>query len=197
MGTQSNDTPNFYSNRGEIWVAADGRRFYCTQNASKDWRPVKQIDRVQTTNIVSGVAAVDFINLPTSYYTVFQFIIYNLVPATNSTNLQVRVGYGSGPTWDTTSNYTTNTGSTATYMTTGSGLSNSIYEGAHGEFFVYDPANTSKYTQFRGNLAMAQTTTTMTGRYIASANNVTAIRFFMSSGNINEGRITLYGITYE
>ena len=161
----------------------------------------------------STSATLDFTAFISSTYDTYLFKIVGLIPATSTSILYMRMGTGAGPTYDTGANYGAqvmrhNSGAAA-FAGADSGLTqiqlttNWLSTGSHpiaGTINFYGPQNATLY-KFVGaelvypdsginNMVMANTS----GQY-NSATAVTAVRFYMSAGNITSGTIRVYGIT--
>jgi len=148
----------------------------------------------------SASATVDLDNLLSATYDNYVVMVNDLLPATNSVNLHMRIGTGATPTYQTT-----------TYI---DGLSNTT----HFEPFVradrsaYALSNTSgRETALTVNVSNANgggdksfyaignpNIATLPGCISygswQTATVITSIRFYMSSGNIATGEFRVYGI---
>ena len=158
----------------------------------------------------SASAQLDF-TLISSTYDTYVFELVQIQAATSAANLLLRVGTGGTPTYDTGSNYnwanaiSNSAGGTAF---TGSGGTTSIELAASmgngatnslgGTVKLYDPANTTFHKRFTNQIFYANSAGTFSqrsgGGSYATTTAVTAVRFFMSSGNIAAGTIRMYGL---
>jgi len=165
----------------------------------------------------SSSATLDFTSCITSTYDEYQIEIVNIVPATNSVNLYMRMATDGGSTYDTTSGHYlwegvswragagTNVSGSITdgqiNITSLNGLTigNDSKWGVMGSFKYYSPLSTSVYKQLLGQIGNIYTDNTLYingqvhGEYI-SLTATNAFRFLMSSGNIASGTIRCYGI---
>lgn len=160
----------------------------------------------------SASATLDFTSFISSTYDTYMFKFVTIVPATSTAILNMRMGTGGGPTYDTGGNYGTqlfrhsfnasalsgaDSGATSIALTTAW-----LSAGNHpiaGSLELYDPQNTSWFKWVSGkfvypdsgisNMAVSE----MGGEYLV-ATAVTAVRFYMSSGNITSGTIRVYGV---
>lgn len=149
-------------------------------------------------------------------YSGYEFHVRDLVSATDDVGLHFRVGTGGTPTYQTT-NYSYSaagnsssggavysfSGSLTTQITfnnfTGSnGISNVASEGGMACFVRIGKPSTTQYhpitwhsTYFSANVGAAY----MSGSGVwVTTTALTAVRFFLSSGNIASGTITMYGV---
>jgi hypothetical protein len=169
-----------------------------------------------STQSASTSAQIDFTGLDNSYQVYF-VQLDNIVPSTDNVTLNMRVGTGGTPTYDTGSNYAwsgaavhtagteVNGGSSsATEMQivpTGSNTTNlgsSTGENLSGIVYFSNPSNSSLYKvaswKVGGFSAGALPMSCEGSGTYKSTTAVTAIRFLMSSGNIASGTFTLYGV---
>lgn len=164
----------------------------------------------------SSSATIDFTGLGSTYDT---YVVHysSVKPATDDVALCVRIGTGAGPTYATgASDYSyqfayvgtatvTGVGSNSaaqiflTTSGTGQGIGNASGEHCSGFLQFDDPEITSNFQTFRFQNSYLNTSTSLNavigggGKY-NSAGAITAIRFFMSSGNIASGHFVLYGL---
>lgn len=145
-----------------------------------------------------------------SDFDVYEFQMVGILPATNAVDLQVRMGTGAGPTWDTGNNYQW---SLAQWSQTGAGASiggnavafikilNSLGNTATGALGttlnLYDPLSAASHKFVDVDASYIDSSPNYNrmvsgGRYM-SATALTGLRFFMSSGNIASGTIRCYG----
>ena len=161
----------------------------------------------------SASSSLDFTAFISSTYDDYLFKFVNVLPATSTAILQMRVGTGGGPTYDSGTNYGTqlfrhsfnasavsgaDSGATSIALTTAW-----LSTGTHaigGSLELYDPQSTTfqKYVSGKfvypdsgiSNMAVSE----MGGQWNNSGTAITAVRFLMSSGNITSGTIRVYGI---
>ena len=167
---------------------------------------------ISTTDI-SNAATVDI--TMSSGYDAYQFVLGNVIPVTNGAGLEMRTSSNSGSSFDSgASDY--NWGLTYLDMDSGNAVASlSLKEhsimrvtrdfvggfgtgaGISGTITVYHP-HLSRETHLYGGL----TFTNSSGRSVRnefggtrrSSTAVNAVRFFMTSGNVHSGTITLYGM---
>jgi hypothetical protein len=160
----------------------------------------------------SASSSLDFATFISSTYDTYMFTFISIGPATSTAIFYMRMGTGGGPTYDTGANYGSqllrHNNAAAAYSGSDSGANQIalttawLSAGNHpiaGSLELYDPQNASLYKWVSGkfvypdsgisNMVVAE----MGGQY-DSATAVTAVRFFMSSGNITSGTIRVYGI---
>lgn len=160
----------------------------------------------------SASASLDFTTFISGTYDTYQFELVDIVPATNATDLWLRVGTGAGPTWDTGSNYQyhgslwNTAGASGVVQSTsdskvvlGQSVSNTASDGGYnGRVTWRDPGSASARKAYLGASTNAQSTGNFTfntggGQYkITTA--MTGVQFLMSSGNIASGTIRVYGL---
>jgi hypothetical protein len=155
----------------------------------------------------SNSATLDFTGL--SGYTKYLIIFENILPVTSgpTQNLNLRFGTGGGPTY-ITSNYSytyivsSTGGGVAGGGTTGSliFLATNLYNagiGVNGSLFVdgmLSGYTTSQGTFYNSSSAIAWWTHISGGGNYSNTTAKTALRFFITSGNILSGTASLYGI---
>lgn len=161
----------------------------------------------------SGVASIDLENWYSADYDEYQIEVLNLIPATNTDQLYMRVSTNGGISYDSGANY----GSGSFYLRDGSsdydlgdnsganeikltyGLSNIVANGGvNGTFKMYNPGSTIHYKAINFTLSAIHSTSSYlynmwgTGRYY-STTAVNAFQFLMSTGNIT-GTVRVYGV---
>lgn len=157
----------------------------------------------------SASAQLDF--AISSTYDTYVFELVNINAATSAASLLLRVGTGAGPTYDTGSNYNWASAISnsvpasavaGSASTTSIELALSMNNGATtslvGTVKLYDPANTTFHKRFTTQIVYVNSSSQLTQRIgggsYATTTAVTAVRFFMSSGNIAAGTIRMYGL---
>jgi hypothetical protein len=161
----------------------------------------------------SSSASLDFTTFISSTYDTYLLYAVGIVPASNAVDLNVEIGTGGGPTYDTGSNYEwgaagmrsdavafTNAGSTGVAK-----LFNSMSNTAGYGFGTASLSATNLQSTALRKIIQG------TGQFVTSApanaffnwgmswnttaTAVTALRFIMSSGNIASGIIRIYGVS--
>ena len=166
---------------------------------------------LSTVTVSSATANITFDNLSTDYDTYMFFI--EIHPSTDSVSLYSRFLNSSGVEINGNSNYGyyldqdgTGLSSNGTFSMR---LSNSMgadsYEGYRGVLTLqgrnYAVDTSVKPPQVSGTYSISNTSTTLVGGAFyggLNASAVTAIRgyrFFVSTGNIEKGKISIYGVT--
>jgi len=158
---------------------------------------------------ISSDATIDFTGLSSSYSAYF-FILDAVTPATDGTKLYMRVSTDNGATWESgASDYswrsiertsgTGGFGDTAdTEMEiTGQAVGSGTNEDLTGYVYCFNPSNT-KYTTFLSDCYFlrndgVQTFNMMGGQY-SSTTAVDGVQFLFASGNLESGKISMYGI---
>jgi len=155
---------------------------------------------------ISNAATVDF-TLP-SGYDAYYFVLGNVIPDTDGVALRLRTSTDGGSTFDSgASDYAGLVASAATpsaslfdhiRVSPATSMGNAAgEEGTSGSVLVYFP-HLAKYTQIILYTAGFNSSTAFAmvcggGARVSSA-DVDAIRFYMGTGNISSGSITLYGM---
>jgi len=188
----------------------DGSTIECRVTAdSLDRKQDKAPLSVQTA---SSSASLNFINI--GNYAFVEFIIVDLLPATDDVELWIRTSTNNGSSYDSGASdygwaHLGRTGGTTQAVSTGTDskiilcqgaagldVSNVSGEGVSGSLRLYNPTGTTsrRITHQIGfiNGNGAQTTYTGTGSRLTAA-DVDAVQFLFSSGNIASGTIYLLG----
>ena len=141
-------------------------------------------------------------------YNNYQLICSNIIPATNATGFYLQFGEGGGPTWKT-ANYryewvnTLNGVASGGHSTSDSGIdfygnADNIAPGVSVfAMLVGLSAGHSQVLWENGGLSANGTSYSAaenSGWYTGDTNPITAIKVFMSSGNITSGTCSLYGM---
>ena len=148
----------------------------------------------------SGVASINFTSGIDSTYDVYCFVIAGLHPANDAVDLKMLASTDGGSSYLTSGYLGAATTSFGISQGMG-GVGNANDEGVSGRSYLYIPSNTSLVTMQEhtiisknsgGNAADAHD-----GSLYNSASAVNAVQFKFSGGNIDSGRITLYGIAHS
>ena len=167
-----------------------------------------------TLSFVDGAADV----VLDSTYPIYKFVFIDIHPATDETQFKVNFSIDSGSNYNvtkTTTNFnayhnepdgTTILGYNGSWdlaqstnaqpLTTNTGNDND--QSVSGELTIYNPSSTTFVKHFIANVNTSSGDNYSVNLYTAGYGNTTsaidAIRFQMSSGNIDSGQIKLYGI---
>jgi hypothetical protein len=159
---------------------------------------------------ISNVATVDFTGFDASKYSSYVFSLSNVIPVTDGVTLQFRMSVDGGSTFLTSYGscvqYTgatvaaTNTASAGTHipLTDGNSVGSDVNEfGVSGEVCVFGPDLVAR-TYMTGFVRATNTAGTNQIGISVGQNEVTtavnAVRFLFSSGNLESGLITMYGV---
>jgi hypothetical protein len=159
---------------------------------------------------ISNVATVDFTGFDASKYSDYVFSLSNVIPVTDGVTLQFRMSVDGGSTFLTSYGsciqYTgstvnaANTASAGTHIpiTDGNSVGSDVNEfGVSGEVRVFGPDLVAR-TYMTGFVRATNTAGTNQIGISVGQNEVTtavnAVRFLFSSGNLESGRITMYGV---
>jgi hypothetical protein len=169
----------------------------------------------QTAN---NSASISFTTGIDSTYKAYKFVFVNCHPATNNVFFQFNMSTDSGSNYNvtktTTSFYSYHTESdsaasltydtgqdlaqSTSYQNLLYGISNDNDSAGSGELTIFNPSSTTYVKHFIAKSHTAATSPYAIKFYYAGYGNTTsavnAIRFQMSSGNIDDGKIYLYGI---
>lgn len=165
----------------------------------------------------SSSATLDFTSFISSTYDDYLIEIVGIRPATDAADLQLEVGTGGGPTWDTTgSHYSSqiwginNSGTIVGPVVQNPGLpiigyhlTNTVdYAGAQITLRLQLPQSTTQrrnltgmaqYVVSSGGLSVFMVTTAV--QYTTLGTALTGLRFLFSAGNIADGTIRIYGVS--
>ena len=165
---------------------------------------------ISSTNVTSGVSEVDFTTLSTDFID-FCIVITDIHPATDSVKLYSRVFTGTSGSQAivTSSSYhfanvvhdnqvdqDNGTGQDKIELSRPMGSDDN--EASSLEVVLFNPHSTTFHTIMKCHAVLQQQDTGRTGilnsagKYAATT-AVTGIRFYFSSGNIDNGRFSLYG----
>jgi len=162
----------------------------------------------------STTTAIDFINgtsdvVLDSTYKIYKFFFYNMKPATDDTQFQIRTSTDLGVTWDELiggnsypafeppgSNTFTNT-SWSNGSIVGA-VGNAAAEDCNGEVTLFNPSGSVEFTKLSAytisGRADGRTSVYINVFRAQAAEDVDAVRFEMGSGDMASGTIVLYGI---
>ncbi len=167
---------------------------------------------VISTQDLSSAASADFTGFNASLYDAYLFVLQNVVPATDSANLLFRTSTDGGSTYDSgASDYRSAslglTSLNAAANQNGNGddaitLALSVgsdtgEDGVSGELRMPGPhlAQTTRASWDLNLIGPTGVFVTLTGSGIRDSQaDVDAVRFLFSSGNIETGTITMYGL---
>ena len=161
--------------------------------------------------VASASAAVNFFPLQTAYEE-FLFVFDSVVPQTDTANLGLQVGTGATPTYDTGNNYSYQgfvsspaAGLAAATATAQSsilliaGLGTGTGENAGGSVIVHNPISALYKTVDSSAFAYSNVPELALRHHVGlylSTTAVTAVRFIMSSGNIDAGTFKMFGMKF-
>ena len=166
-----------------------------------------------SSQTASASATIEFTGL-TSTYRSYHFELSGILPATDDAEFRAQFGTGATPTYQVTS-YSSypflNTGTaqapSLAYMllstsATAAGLGSTAGEGYSGYLNLIDPSNAIANKDLTGLAGYIDAAATPTPQHILVRSiwygdytaPVTAIKFYMDSGNIASGTILMYGV---
>ncbi len=166
-----------------------------------------------STQTASSNATLDFTSVITSDFDTYMFVLQDIIPATDATDLRMRTSTDNGSTFDSgASDYTTagfanhdgtaslvalnNTGSA--HVSIGVSVGNASGEAYNGIVYLFNPLGSSVHKTGRYLSNFINSTPNLqiydgAFRRVTNA-DVDAVRFYMSSGNITSGAIRCYGL---
>jgi hypothetical protein len=160
-----------------------------------------------TTSITSAVANVSFTGLSSSTYIAFMLQYQGMEPGSDVNNLRLQIGnsgsgyLASGYYSNILTNGSTNenTGAVASWKLTDANVRSSTNGGCNGIAWVSQVANSSTQPSFFSDTSWwgyANYTSRAGGALDTSAASFafTQVRLFYASGNINNGRVSIYGL---
>jgi hypothetical protein len=171
-----------------------------------------------STQTASASATISFTTGLDSTYDEYIFKFINIHPATNAVNFQFNMSTDGGSNYNvtkTTTAFTAEHDETGTYSGLGyqtswdlaqstafqplaPSIGNENDENMSGTLQLFNPASTTYVKHFISNINQYHPDNYTQNWYVAGYGNTTsavnAIRFQMSSGNIDDGIIKLYGV---
>ena len=154
-----------------------------------------------SSGAISNAANVSFTQFDATKYDHYAFYFQHVIPATDNVTLYAYASTDGGSNYDTTDgNYRVQTVTGVPGFLIGNGIGSDTNEfGVGGYFNLFAPHNSSSYTFANGvNIVFKTTTGSIVQQLLASthlvAADVDAIQFGMTSGNIESGEITMFGI---
>ena len=171
-----------------------------------------------SSQTASGSASIEFTSGIDSSYPIYQFEFINCHPATDNVRFEMNMSSDGGSNYNVTKTTTFfqtwhNEGDAETtleYATTSdlaqstgnqrfnNGLGNDSDQSISGTLHLFNPSSTTFVKHFISTFNQVYYTDFSINMFVAGYGNTTssidAIRFSMSSGNIDSGTIKLYGI---
>ena len=200
-------------------AASEAIRFNSGANGFETASAGGSLVKIASTT-ASSSASVSFTSGITSTYKEYMFIFNNIHPATDGANVQFQVSTNTGSSYGIAitstyfqSQHAEDASETALEYDGGQDLAqgtgfqtilgkepgNGNDESTSGFMHLFDPSNTTFVKHFiaRGNCQDAQPMSRdgFAAGYINTTSAIDAIQFKMSSGNMDAGTITMYGVT--
>ena len=159
---------------------------------------------------INNVATVDFTGFDSSKYSDYVFSLNNVIPVTDNTQMSMRFSTNGGSSYETsyrfvsirtvtgTTTVSTNNAASASAIQLATDVGSDTNEfGVSGEVKLFGPDLTARtYATFSchiiDTIGAAFLTTGSGENQTTSA--VNAVRFLFGSGNLESGRITMYGV---
>lgn len=177
----------------QMWLTAGGAPWLATYTADNS-------------------ATIDIVGILDNKYDVY-VVRLDLVAATDGADLQMLVGTGATPTYDTGANYsvsswwadsadsalTFESSQTASNMIIAKSVGSDTGEVVAAEITINNPSSTANYKPISSTSTFINADGNSTQQHSSCANKnntsaITAIRFKFSTGNIESGNIRIYGI---
>ena len=170
------------------------------------------------TQTASSSSSVSFTSGIDSTYKEYVFEFINIHPATDGEAFQFQVSTDGGSSYGVTTTdtyfraYHTASGGTSAlgyltgrdlaqstdYITIGFDIGSDAAQSASGELHLFNPSSTTYVKNYYARTSLQQNTDAAfdgyVGGYINSTSAINAIDFKMSSGNVDAGKIKMYGI---
>ena len=171
-----------------------------------------------SSQTASASASISFTTGIDSTYKEYQFYFINIHPQTDDTNFQMNFSTDGGSNYNVAKTTTyfrsihNETGvtalleyETANDLAQGTGfktlcddIGSDSDQNANGIFHLFNPASTTYVKHFMSRIGVSQSANYSMDLYTAGYGNTTsainAVRFQMSSGNIDDGTILMFGI---
>jgi hypothetical protein len=171
-----------------------------------------------SSQTASASASISFTTGLTSTYKAYKFVFVNIHPATDSVQIQFNGSTDSGSNYNVTKTssffigFNDEAGSgggvsydggldlaqSTSFQALSASVGNDNDQNVSGYLTLFNPASTTYVKHFIGRSSTAEASNYMRDDYVAGYFNTTsainAIQFKMSSGNIDDGKIYLYGI---
>ena len=170
-----------------------------------------------TTNTSSSSSASSFTSSIDSTYKLYIFKIINIHPGTDNTHLLWQSSTDGGSNWGvaTTTNHfeayhsEDDSSATLTYAANHDAvdatsdlrvmthMDDANDASGSGEFHLFNPSNTTYVKHFYSTVDAMQggdQDNLFSSGYVNTTSAITAIKFYMSSGNIDAGTIKMYGV---
>lgn len=210
------ETPVNNSEINSIGLAEGATPFANMNNAVREMMAQLKAgvgEQLLTTQTAAASATIDFVL--TSYlstYRAFKVVMTGVAPATDDVQFVMRTSTNAGSSYDSgASDYkwgshalsdagtATPLGDTAdTSIRIAASVDNSATSSLSGEVWLYKPASTTLHTNVKSDVVFVANGGDLIRQSCmgqrATAADVDAIRFLMSSGNIASGTFALFGI---
>jgi len=173
-----------------------------------------------SSQTASASASISFTSGLDSTYKAYKFVFVNIHPATNGANLQFNLSTDSGSNYNVTKTTTafrpfhyesdatpelayqsgSDLAQSTDYQNIAENLGNANDENSGGSLTLFNPSSTTYVKHFISSVQLSHDANypASVNWFVAGYGNTTsavnAIRFQMSSGNIDAGTIYLYGI---
>jgi hypothetical protein len=171
-----------------------------------------------SSQTASGSASIEFTSGIDSTYPIYKFEFINMHPATDNVDLTFNMSIDSGSNYNVTKtstffaayNFESDTGAALNYQSARDlaqstsfqildyGVGNGNDESCSGFLTIFNPSSTTfvkhYISQFSSYNYQSENDNQLCAGYGNTTSAVDAIQFKMSSGNIDDGTIKLYGI---
>jgi len=171
--------------------------------------PLGKFVKIISTPILSSVATVDFDNIFDGSYPMYLMVITNLHVVSNSGPL-IQVGHSGGPTYVTSSYAAAGVGlnssgtaennnggaTTGLFLTSGTNLGSGANSALHATIWIPDPNNTTYPPHMYGQSVYNGTVAfSFGGGWTTPGTAINSLRVEGGAANMDDGVITIYGLT--
>lgn len=208
-------TPGTITHKRSGWVwtpLAAGTGITITSSGGVKTISVSGSPVLLQSQTASASATLDFASCISTSYNTYQFVLENVLPATDGATISVRFSTDGGSSYDSGTNYSYwdtrydssataqggATGATSIVLAETTGIGNASAFGLVGDFLLHNPLNASQHKPLNGKITFRSAAGTRTAHNFngvyESNTAANAVRFLASSGNITSGTIRCYGL---
>jgi len=167
---------------------------------------------LQTTNITTGTASVEFTSNVDSTYNAYFFILSDVHPATDAQPLEMTVSTDGGSSYISTNYGFGHKGSTAAggelshaatndsvFDMSSNNVGNAADESISVQVYLHKPSGTDGHKLISGTSTVVDNNNTVSstvfgGMNYSTTSAINAVKFNFGSGNIDRGNFTMFGI---
>ena len=167
---------------------------------------------LQTTNITTGTASVEFTSNIDSTYNAYFFVLSDVHPASDGQPLEMRVSANGGSSYLSTNYGFTHQGRTAAgselahsatndsnFDLSSQNVGNADDESIGVQLYLHKPSQTDPHKLINGTSTVVDNSNTVStsvfgGMNYNTINPINAVKFNFGSGNIDRGNFTMFGV---